>query len=116
MIVYRSVAWSESSRVSPTVMEPVVVMFPPNALALDGNSTGGGVLSILLHYVAVRRHEQPGGTSMKHYVVISSDCHAGPNSPVYRDFLDPQYLDDFDDELAERQRAHRRAPRGRLPA
>ena len=41
---------------------------------------------------------------MKHYVVISADCHAGPNSPVYRDYLDAQYLDDFDDELAERQR------------
>ena len=41
---------------------------------------------------------------MKHYVVISADCHAGPNSPVYRDYLDPQYLDDFDEELAERQR------------
>ena len=40
---------------------------------------------------------------MKHYVVISADCHAGPNSPVYRDFLDPKYHDDFDDELAERQ-------------
>ena len=41
---------------------------------------------------------------MKHYVVISADCHAGPNSPVYRDYLDPSIRDDFDDELAERQR------------
>ena len=28
---------------------------------------------------------------MRHYVVISADCHAGPNSPVYRDLLDPEY-------------------------
>ncbi len=41
---------------------------------------------------------------MKHYVVISADCHAGPNAPVYRDYLDPQYREDFDEELAERQR------------
>src|SRR5258706_264690 len=40
---------------------------------------------------------------MKHYVVISADCHAGPNSPVYKDFLDPRYHDDFEVELTERQ-------------
>ena len=40
---------------------------------------------------------------MKPYVIISSDCHAGPNSPVYRDYLDPEYHDDFEEELAERQ-------------
>ncbi len=40
---------------------------------------------------------------MQHYVVISSDCHAGPNPPVYREFLDAGYRDDFDVELAERQ-------------
>jgi predicted TIM-barrel fold metal-dependent hydrolase len=40
---------------------------------------------------------------MKHYVIISSDCHAGPNSPVYRGYLDPEFRADFDDELAERQ-------------
>src|SRR4051812_38121741 len=45
-----------------------------------------------------------GDSPVKHYVVISADCHAGPNSPVYRDYLDPQYLADFDEELAERQR------------
>lgn len=39
-----------------------------------------------------------------HYVVISADCHAGPMSPVYRDYLDPEYRADFDDELAERER------------
>ena len=58
------------------------------------------------------RVDGQGVSPLKHYVVISADCHAGPNSPVYRDFLDPQYRDDFDDELAERQRTDRRAPRG----
>src|SRR5213078_3872180 len=55
-----------------------------------------------------------GGTPLKHYVVISADCHAGPNSPVYRDYLDPDYRDEFDDELAERRRLidERRAGRG----
>ena len=33
------------------------------------------------------------------YLVISADCHAGPDSPVYREFLDPQYRDRFDEEL-----------------
>ena len=41
---------------------------------------------------------------MAHYVVISADCHAGPVPPVYRDYLDPEFRDDFDAELAERQR------------
>src|SRR5947209_226001 len=40
---------------------------------------------------------------MKPYVVISSDCHAGPNSPVFREYLDREYRDDFDVDLAERQ-------------
>lgn len=40
---------------------------------------------------------------MKHYVVISADCHAGPNSPVYRDYLDPGYREAFDEELKERE-------------
>jgi len=41
---------------------------------------------------------------VKHYVIISADCHAGPNAPVYRDHLDPTYRGDFDEELAERER------------
>ena len=54
---------------------------------------------------------------MKHYVVISSDCHAGPNSPEYRQYLDPQYLEEFDYELAHRDEliAERRAAAG-MPA
>jgi predicted TIM-barrel fold metal-dependent hydrolase len=39
-----------------------------------------------------------------HYVVISADCHAGPESPAYRDYLDADFRADFDEELAERQR------------
>src|SRR5690242_11859252 len=38
----------------------------------------------------------------KGYLVISADCHAGPDSPQYREYLDPQYRERFDDELAER--------------
>ena len=41
---------------------------------------------------------------MRHYVIISADCHAGPMSPAYRDYLDARFHGDFDDELAERQR------------
>jgi len=40
---------------------------------------------------------------VQRYLVISSDTHAGPNSPVYRDYLDPKYRAAFDEELAERQ-------------
>jgi predicted TIM-barrel fold metal-dependent hydrolase len=32
-----------------------------------------------------------------HYIVISSDCHAGAAMHDYRAYLDPQFLDDFDD-------------------
>jgi len=54
---------------------------------------------------------------MDRYVVISSDCHAGPNSPVYREFLDPRYREAFDEELAERQALldARRAEAGASP-
>ena len=40
---------------------------------------------------------------MSRYVIISADCHAGPNPPVYRDYLDAGFRADFDQELAERQ-------------
>lgn len=33
---------------------------------------------------------------MNRYLVISSDGHAGPRPEVYRDYLDPQYRDEFD--------------------
>ena len=31
-----------------------------------------------------------------HYVVISSDCHAGGNHQQYREYLDPEWRDEFD--------------------
>ncbi|GIU87509.1 MAG: hypothetical protein KatS3mg009_2024 [Acidimicrobiia bacterium] len=31
-----------------------------------------------------------------HYIVISSDCHAGASHSTYREYLDPKYLEDFD--------------------
>ncbi|HZP31441.1 MAG TPA: amidohydrolase family protein [Acidimicrobiia bacterium] len=36
------------------------------------------------------------------YLIISSDCHAGLPCEEYRPYLDPRYLDAFDDFLAER--------------
>jgi predicted TIM-barrel fold metal-dependent hydrolase len=38
------------------------------------------------------------------YLIISSDCHAGPETPDYREFLDPQYREKFDESLVERER------------
>jgi predicted TIM-barrel fold metal-dependent hydrolase len=35
------------------------------------------------------------GTS-DHYTIISADCHAGGSHEMYREYLDPAYLDDFD--------------------
>jgi predicted TIM-barrel fold metal-dependent hydrolase len=34
---------------------------------------------------------------MNRYAVISADGHAGPPSPVYRDYLDPEYRERFDE-------------------
>jgi predicted TIM-barrel fold metal-dependent hydrolase len=31
-----------------------------------------------------------------HYTIISADCHAGGNHEMYREYLDPAYLEDFD--------------------
>ena len=33
------------------------------------------------------------------YLVISSDCHAGLRPEAYRDYLDPQYHEAFDQAL-----------------
>ena len=33
---------------------------------------------------------------MDRYTVISADCHAGADLLDYRDYLDPQYRDEFD--------------------
>ena len=38
-----------------------------------------------------------GGTVMDRYVVISADGHAGPPSAVYRDYLDPEFRERFDE-------------------
>ena len=37
------------------------------------------------------------------YLVISSDTHAGPPSEMYRDYVDPQYRDAFDEDLAAKE-------------
>ena len=37
---------------------------------------------------------------MDRYLVISSDTHAGPPSAAYRDYVDPQYREAFDEDLA----------------
>ena len=39
---------------------------------------------------------------MDRYMVISSDGHAGPRPEVYRDYLDPQYREEFDVQHAAR--------------
>src|SRR5439155_9268275 len=39
---------------------------------------------------------------MDHYLVISSDCHAGLPNAAYRDWLDPQHRPAFDELLAHR--------------
>lgn len=33
---------------------------------------------------------------MDRYTVISADCHAGADLLAYREYLDPQYRDEFD--------------------
>ena len=39
----------------------------------------------------------------EHYLVISSDCHAGPETPEYRPYLDPEHRERFDESLVERE-------------
>src|SRR4051812_35951423 len=48
------------------------------------------------------------------YLVISSDCHAGLPNAQYRDWLDPEYRDRFDQHLADRTRMMELASRGVL--
>ena len=54
--------------------------------------------------------------SMDHYLVISSDCHAGPETPDYKPYIDPEYHDAFDKSLVEREAllAQMREQRGSL--
>ena len=53
---------------------------------------------------------------MDHYLVISSDCHAGPETPDYKPYVDPKYHDAFDESLVEREAllAQMREQRGSL--
>ena len=53
---------------------------------------------------------------MDHYLVISSDCHAGPETPDYKPYVDPAYHDAFDQSLVEREAllAQMREQRGSL--
>jgi predicted TIM-barrel fold metal-dependent hydrolase len=37
-----------------------------------------------------------GTATAERYTIISADTHAGANHATYREYLDPQYLDDFD--------------------
>ena len=37
---------------------------------------------------------------MDNYLVISSDCHAGLPNQQYREWLDPDYRETFDEYLA----------------
>ena len=39
------------------------------------------------------------------YLVISSDGHAGPRPEVYRDYLDPEYREEFDRQNEARMKA-----------
>jgi predicted TIM-barrel fold metal-dependent hydrolase len=48
------------------------------------------------------------------YLVISADCHAGLPNEQYREWLDPQYRDAFDDALESRARQMELASRGFL--
>ncbi len=51
---------------------------------------------------------------MSRYMVISADCHAGLPNEQYRDYLDPQYREQFDTYLAERTRVLELSQRGIL--
>ncbi|HIF92575.1 MAG TPA: amidohydrolase, partial [Myxococcales bacterium] len=46
-----------------------------------------------------------GEMRAERYMVISSDGHAGPRPEVYREYLDPQFRDEFDVQHATRMRA-----------
>jgi predicted TIM-barrel fold metal-dependent hydrolase len=51
---------------------------------------------------------------MDRYLVISADCHAGLPSQQYREWLDPEFRETFDESLAERERLMELATRGIL--
>ena len=49
---------------------------------------------------------------MSHYLVISSDCHAGLPNRQYREWLDPEFRDAFDEATLARQRMVEMAQQG----
>ena len=51
---------------------------------------------------------------MSRYLVISADCHAGLPNEEYREWLDPEFHDRFDDAIAARARQIELAQRGLL--
>ena len=51
---------------------------------------------------------------MSNYLVISADCHAGLPNEQYREYLDPEFRDQFDTHLADRTRMLELAQRGLL--
>lgn len=51
---------------------------------------------------------------MSRYLVISSDCHAGLPNAEYRDYLDPEHREAFDQSLVERQKLLEMAQQGFL--
>src|SRR5439155_15427514 len=60
-------------------------------------------------YTSVYDGERRGG-DVEHLMVISADGHCAAKEPDYREYLDPEYRDVFDDMLAgaaERQLAER---------
>src|SRR6185295_12758530 len=40
------------------------------------------------------------GGGMGNYLVVSSDCHAGPPPEKYRSYMDPPFREQYDDFLA----------------
>ena len=52
--------------------------------------------------------------TMSRYLVISSDCHAGLPNAEYREWLDPEYRETFDQYLLDRTRLLELASRGIL--
>jgi predicted TIM-barrel fold metal-dependent hydrolase len=56
-------------------------------------------------------------TTSDRYTVISADCHAGGNMEMYREYLDPAYVDEFDrwrDAYKNPFRDLQRGKRGRV--
>ncbi len=51
---------------------------------------------------------------MTRYLVVSSDCHAGLPNEEYREWLDPEYREQFDVTIAERARMKELAMQGFL--